>query len=763
MSTPTPMKHAPSQQGRTPSQSQHGAVATPGVSTPFSQAHAAFSPQGGPRSSPQTIRRSPATSTTLMGHSGNAPVNFDSPSAAAALGALGIGGGLDLNLDGVSVGGLGGLGLGRADDDERARRLKGVIDILKKSKGYVSEAGLERLAQMTGLECMWEEGKGSDKSRTLIIAGSALALEVVFINNIVQAVNLTFPESAEMVMRHVDKAGQILFNDLKLLPHESPLCKKLDKFAANLESLAVLDKLSVIPGLNLHEAVAGIFESLHRLHKWDVKKLREDPANSGKTEEALETMALCARHGMPVMHARERLGLSLDYWKERHHTPPLTKRTKELAKLDERTWAILIECAPIGDMVYASIRISDTWISPEVEQQPTEPSLLPPTPDEPLLDWREPDNTFLPATDEEAKQSGPDGTQQHPTMNAPKLPEVVFMAKLDPPVTVTYSVGHQLYQLIGLTPAAEYNLVTFDALNFPIAPGTNHDPSEPRRIVCHKEVHVKTGAGAGASMHKATHKNQLFIYKPVYGKTLEELPFSHPNQLIRMLPTLRQYTFLATLLEKSFDTRMGEVFEKTADDAAKEEEEKKKKKKEEETVETTTVPDEFFKFMSKSKNDNLAEGTAGARDSSCAMDISSDDYDDPRRIVNGDEDKVDLQMDVMLTAHPVPRLQVTFPLRDGETADVMLEIRANGLVHVVSQNILPGGDGGDDDDDEDADMWGGGGGGAGDGGGGGDGAMGKGKDKAAERPQLKPQDLGRLLERCEDLGVWCEWIRRRLA
>lgn len=66
-----------------------------------------------------------------MGHSGNAPVNFDSPSAAAALGALGIGGGLDLNLDGVSVGGLGGLGLGRADDDERARRLKGVIDILK--------------------------------------------------------------------------------------------------------------------------------------------------------------------------------------------------------------------------------------------------------------------------------------------------------------------------------------------------------------------------------------------------------------------------------------------------------------------------------------------------------------------------------------------------------------------------------------------------------------------------------------------------------
>jgi hypothetical protein len=66
-----------------------------------------------------------------MGHAVNNAVNFDSPSAAAAIGALGMGGDLGLGFDTVSVAGLGGLGtLGKVDDDERAKRLENVIDIL---------------------------------------------------------------------------------------------------------------------------------------------------------------------------------------------------------------------------------------------------------------------------------------------------------------------------------------------------------------------------------------------------------------------------------------------------------------------------------------------------------------------------------------------------------------------------------------------------------------------------------------------------------
>lgn len=121
----TPMRHGPSQQGRTPSQ-------YPGTA-PTPQTQAAFSPHG-PRSSPQQFKKSPAaknspamaSSAPTVGHPANQPVNFDSPTAAAALGALGIN---DLGLDSISMGGLVG-GTGRADEDDRKRRMDEVMKIL---------------------------------------------------------------------------------------------------------------------------------------------------------------------------------------------------------------------------------------------------------------------------------------------------------------------------------------------------------------------------------------------------------------------------------------------------------------------------------------------------------------------------------------------------------------------------------------------------------------------------------------------------------
>lgn len=62
-----------------------------------------------------------------MGHP-NGALNFDSPSAAAAMGALGISGGLDIGLDHVGVGGFGGLG--GIGEDDKIKRLDSVIDIL---------------------------------------------------------------------------------------------------------------------------------------------------------------------------------------------------------------------------------------------------------------------------------------------------------------------------------------------------------------------------------------------------------------------------------------------------------------------------------------------------------------------------------------------------------------------------------------------------------------------------------------------------------
>ncbi len=186
----------------------------------------------------------------------------------------------------------------------------------------MSEAGLERLAKRLGLEVLWEPGMGLDPKKTLFVGGSVLELLVVFSSqDIVESVSLEFSDSVDIVKKHAVEAGKILSDNLKLAPGQSPFTKQMSSFVANFERIAILDKLSVRPGLNLHEAVAGIYESLRRLYTWEFQKAREDPSLTGKSDEVLNNLVLCTKSGKPVMNTRGRVGLSLEYWKEKRLLP----------------------------------------------------------------------------------------------------------------------------------------------------------------------------------------------------------------------------------------------------------------------------------------------------------------------------------------------------------------------------------------------------------------------------------------------------------
>ncbi|KAI0005237.1 mediator of RNA polymerase II transcription subunit 1-domain-containing protein [Xylariaceae sp. FL0662B] len=632
----TPMRHGPSQQGRTPS--QHPAAApTPQASTPFSnpQTMAAFSPHG-PRSSPQQFKKSPATATsaTMANHSSNPPVNFDSPSAAAALGALGIN---DLNLDNISVGGLVGHA-GRTDEEDRKKRMEDVTDVLLSyNSSRVSNQGLERLAIRLGLECLWEDVKGAgDNAKTLIIAGQTMGVEVGINNHIVHHVALAYNDSVPSLDKHVDKASAILLKNLALAPGQSPLTKKLTDFRANLERLATLDRLSVLPGLSCHEAIAGMWESLEKLHRWDVEKLRGDPALRNVPEERLRLFALCTRHGCPLMHTRGRTGLSLDYWKEWRKLASTTVDTE-----DAKTWGILIECAPASGMVFQPVRVSDKWIGPNIEKANiTDEEMISAT--GPVLDWLEPANTLLPPPEDVKTESGLEGGV---SLRGPKPPDVVFLATFDPPVVVPHAVATEIYKITATN--MPLSSITFDALMFPIVDGSSYDPSEPREITYTQTVVnlENINRGQTESVLKA-HRNTLFIYKPVYGQILSQVPFSHPKDLITMLPLLRQYAFLSLLLTNSLKPKEGQVTAPEADA--------------ENAKEPSTTTDEFDRFMDQ------ANAGKGASASSSNM----------------------LKVDITLTAHPVPRLSLVFPFKT-HTANVMLEIQLGGKVCIVSDNIFP--------------------------------------------------------------------------
>ncbi|CAI4215143.1 unnamed protein product [Parascedosporium putredinis] len=507
MATPTPGKTAASQQGRTPQ-----VAASPPVSTPFSLSgvQGVFSPRG-PRSSPQQVKRSPATTATLAGHPSTGPLNFDSPSAAAAMGSLGMGNALDIGLDNVGA---------------RCRDRHFIAQ-----KGYVSEEGLERLVQRIGLDCIWDTQTDSSgqKMKLLVVAGKALQLDITIDNNMVRGVALSFPLSSPIVIERVGRATAILMRDLELRPGQSPLTKRLDEFYSNLSRLAELDKLSVIPGLDLQEALAGMCSSLERIHHYDLEKLRAEYA--GKGEKYVHNMVTCHRHGYPVMHARNRVGLNLDYWIQRHCVPPKDPLAQKFAEEKEGVWSLLIGCAPMGEIMYPPVRISGSWISPKIEKEdPTPEDVLSATTG-PALDWLEPENAVIPPP-EEIKDASVDMTL--------KYAEVIFKALLEPTIILPQPAWLQMYELVGAQPPPLYTYPTFDSLYFPIPATTEvHDPSAPRTIEHRREVQCISKEGDRSTK---THKNTLYIYKPVYGQTLSELPFSHPKQLISLLPNLRQKT-----------------------------------------------------------------------------------------------------------------------------------------------------------------------------------------------------------------------------
>lgn len=485
-----------------------------------------------------------------------------------------------------------------------------------------------------GLECLWEDVKGAgEDAKTLIIAGQTMAVEVGITNHVVHQALLTFNEPTPSLEKHVDRASAILLKDLALEPDQSPLTKKLTAFRANLERLAALDKLSVLPNLHCYEAIAGIWESLERLHRWDVQKLLEEPALANLSEERRRVYALCLRHGCPLMHTRGRIGLSFDYWKETRKLATTTVDTEEAT-----TWAILIECAPSNGMVYTPVRVSDKWIGPYIEKANlTDEEMV--TATGPVLDWLEPPNTFLPPS-EDMKTEGLDGVVG---VSGHKSPEVVFMATFDPPVIVPHVVAQEIYKITATN--APLSNITFDALMFPITDGNAYDPSEPREIVYTQTVPTFIDVLHGKTQEEPVlkaHRNTLFIYKPVYGQVLTHVPFAHPKDLVAMLPLLRQYAFLSLLLTNSLKVREGKPTVKDAD-----------------TDNDSRVPrttrDEFDDFMAPSSRPPPTPNV--------------------------------LKVDITLTAHPVPRLSLVFPFRDA-TANIMLEIQPGGRVHIVSDNIF---------------------------------------------------------------------------
>ncbi|KAI9368632.1 mediator of RNA polymerase II transcription subunit 1-domain-containing protein [Aspergillus egyptiacus] len=738
----------------TPSKQNPGATPTYLTSSPR--------PSSGPMHRPMALK-SPSTRTlSASGHGhGNQPssstqqyatplavtaendnaISFSSPSALLGLNAYGgispspavhdalVGSGMnDGDIQALGIQGLK-LGNGRDNEEERRRHIEEVVELLRArvaGRG-VSREGVERLAELERFESIWQDDN-------LNIAGNFVDLEIEFYRgqNVVKSVRLAYvtPEATDGEPR--EDATAVLKRDLLQSPEEGDQgsWKDLGNFHKNLRWLARHDKLS--DEVNCFEAIEGLHKSLQRI--WD----EEGPRRkfSGDYEH------LCTGWvGRPSLHRGGRIGLWLDYWvprarvldAKRRKSPDAMAMDQPEQSDDEESsqlkgnWRIAIEC----EEGYPSLRVSKDWIGSEVftEMNTEAPTSGETESDIAVVNWAEPQTTSRTSNQSE-------GVDLEPSMMG-SSPNRRFVARLEPPLDLPTLAAADIYRHLGMQMPQDFKMLSYDGL---LAPGWSPlsaavslglSPEDTTLTGRRRsKIPVRSFDDEGKPTLKL-HSYTFQPFEPAGGRTLKDIPFSHPRQLADILPTLRQYAFLANLVRSIFPNPAKDDESRSSDQARQEDKDTDKPISRNITILSNENPNE--------KKLNLLLGL---------------DHADPNDTVRAEEDlktsddelKVDVTLRTQMGQAPVIMLLFTVDNSITSTltstfedswskVSLSFEVGLNGRVSVVDVAGLL------DDDNP---------------------ANGPNADaQATGEPMRELQSrLSRVLETSQDIGILVEWVRR---
>jgi Mediator of RNA polymerase II transcription subunit 1 len=492
-------------------------------------------------------------------------INFDSPSFTNAMNLNTVG--MNISLSGMGMDGLGNIGLPmpgiggglsvRDDEDERRRRMEIILAVLGKKNGRVSEEGVERIARHLGMDAFGTDHRGA---RQLTIAGKSTMTEIDFKLDEVSKVDLIFADTSSLIRDVAYRAADVLKADLTPAKEVAPICTNLNAFADNMERIARHDKLSTLPDFDCFQAVGGIYTSLRRLFEHEKKKImdgiRDSETSAIDEDERAEREVMCTKSGRPRMHARKRVGLTLEYWREKRHIGLKRKRDEDVDMEgsntgsrreqdeddDHKIWSVVIECEQLSSSLMSAqwiadpslvARVSDDWISEKVEKpvESQEDDDLFGGEQEQLqvVDWLEPNPTYI------RKEPAPEGDEMDldaANSALTKLPDVRFVAKLEPPIILPLGAATELFQKVGSTVPMDSGWLIYDDLVLP--PGQpSIDNASPRSWS--KERDIVVVDKKGKSVEKSQRLN-FHIPSREVGRIVTDVSFSHPKQLIEVLP-----------------------------------------------------------------------------------------------------------------------------------------------------------------------------------------------------------------------------------
>ena len=486
---------------------------------------------------------------------------FSSPSALWALGLGGntpflgdaneslVGRGMsenDISGMGIPTLNMGGGPPSRDNDAEKRKRLDEVLRILRTrvvGRG-VSREGVERLGKLEGLECLWQEDN-------LSIAGNFVDLEIEFLpgKECVKDVVLRYasPDAEEGEKR--EEASAVLKRNLaqSVEDQERGYWKDMTDFHENLKQLATMDHLS--QQVNCFQAIEGLYDSLKRI--W------EDQRRDGS--QSFWDHVCTGSVGRPCMHLGKNLGLSLQYWTEQRRTLD-SKKPHEDSKSDDdkmdidrptgddgfgncdnnpTSWAMVIEC----EEGYPSLRMSKEWVSSPVHttvKNEDDNTGNTSRDDIKLINWIEPPPTLVSTMNNNADGLGVDPSM----MSNSASPNRRFVARLEPQIDLPIAAASEIYRTLGMDMPQEFKLNTYDGLLLPITTSTSTSGQNENAEQGDKQTSAKSRKrqrelytfDADSQPTKRRHEYKFHTFEQVAGRTLRDLPFSHPRQLADVIP-----------------------------------------------------------------------------------------------------------------------------------------------------------------------------------------------------------------------------------
>ena len=598
----------------------------------------------------------------------------------------------------VGAGKVGGgssiAGLGVVEAEEERRRRVGLMrDLLATRWGIVGQEGVERCARRCGLECLWEgeAGQGGGR-RVLSIAGEGLLVEVDFVGDAVEKVGLDFP-GMSMGDGEKVKGGEVLGRSL--MGEGEGGYKRLEAFAGNLERLGRMDRAGA-GAVNCFDAVDGVGKSLKMVYEKEVEHERRE----GRERPTDDVM--CGRTGRPAVHARGKVGLALQFWKDQRL---VTKQTVEDAmEVDgpaenddddkaDQVYSAMIECESCLTELYSSVRISKSWVRERLDSAMEVDALHI---SDTGLEWLEPPGDIQTASSTEIGEG--------------KQPNARFMARLEPQLVVSLPTAITLLESVGFPiPQESIMMTTFESLVFA---NTNPSPvfNTPHTLQNGApKIFEKAVTSYNTTTETwTTHQHEYTLCTPQrdFARTLSDLPFRHPMQIINLLPHLRQWALVGSILRRTL-TAPASAYEDRRSQPAPD------TKQIDAKATNGTSPDQpsAFQSLEDELNDFLSSPSPAAANGSKA----------PRSI------------NITFSASPLPHFLVQFsnPNYAGKLVIVQFSVGLNGSIEVLDV----------DDGGSPAVITG----------------MGDDVDAVDARAKLR-EKVKKVLELSEDLGVMVEWI-----